>query len=256
MLCCGLLGSAAVQDQDMLLELGAARVLTLLLDSSSWACCASGTAQISRFITSLYCERPGLGHETHAKRLSEYCAGRDEAQKAALELQACFGSMPALACAVKRLMARRQVSTGSRSSRAATSATEDGNGDVQQSTVSKQRDMAVKLAMQALLSTLWSSAASSAPAADRGARQPDQTSLPGWQRAAAGHFAEIIMTLPQLLSGMPSHIRTQLTSLKALEVIIPALDAIAEQQSPAEQKHAGQRDTASCTQCRASCQRC
>ena len=42
MLCCGLLGSAAAPDHDMLLELAAARVLTLLLDPSSWACCASG----------------------------------------------------------------------------------------------------------------------------------------------------------------------------------------------------------------------
>jgi len=42
MLCCGLLGSAAVSDQDVLLELAAARVLTLLLDPASWASFSAG----------------------------------------------------------------------------------------------------------------------------------------------------------------------------------------------------------------------
>ena len=42
LLCCSLLGSAAAPEQDVLLELAAARVLTLLLNPSSWACCASG----------------------------------------------------------------------------------------------------------------------------------------------------------------------------------------------------------------------
>ena len=43
MLCCGLLGSATALGQDMLLQLAAARVLTLLLDPTSWGCHASGT---------------------------------------------------------------------------------------------------------------------------------------------------------------------------------------------------------------------
>ena len=42
LLCCGLLGSAAAPNHDVLLELAAARVLTLLLDPASWACSASG----------------------------------------------------------------------------------------------------------------------------------------------------------------------------------------------------------------------
>lgn len=52
LLCCSLLGADA-PDQDVLLELAAARVLTLLLDPSSWACCASGTAQIRSSYCSL-----------------------------------------------------------------------------------------------------------------------------------------------------------------------------------------------------------
>lgn len=157
---------------------------------------------------------------------------------------------------MKRLIARRHISTGNQLPNSAASTAEHSSGDVQQDAISKQKDMAVKLAMQALLSTLKPCAASSAPAAEGGAQRPNHASLPGWQGVAADHFAKFILSSPRLLSGMPSQVRTQLTSLKALEAIMPALDAIAEQQSPAEQKHAGQRDPTSRTQCRISCQRC
>ena len=43
LLCCGLLGAVS-PIRDVLLELAAARVLTLLLDPLSWACCASGSS--------------------------------------------------------------------------------------------------------------------------------------------------------------------------------------------------------------------
>lgn len=42
MLCCGVLGCTAATDQDLLLEQAAARLLTLLLDPSSWACFPPG----------------------------------------------------------------------------------------------------------------------------------------------------------------------------------------------------------------------
>ena len=257
LLCCGLLGSAALPDQDMLLELAAARVLTLLLDPSSWAYCASGTLRTSLpSPVKRRCKEMAYSMSAHEPNGRCGCAGTEKAQEAASELRAYLGSMPALARAVKRLIAREHDSSRTQASDSDASAAAKSSGDVQQSMVSKQRDMAVKLAMQALLSTLWPCAASSAIAADGGAQRPDQASEPGWQSAAAGHFAKITISSPQRLSGMPSQVRAQLTSLKALEAIIPALDAVAEQQSPAEQERPGQRDTALRTECRASCQRC
>ena len=163
--------------------------------------------------------------------------------------------MPALASAVKRLIVRRQASTGSQASESAASAARKSGGDIQQDTTSKQTDLAVRLAMQALLSTLWPCSASSAPAAAGGARRPDQASLPGWQGAAAGHFVQTIMSSPQL-SGMPSQVRTQLTLLKAFEAIMPALNAVTKKAAPSEQRHPGQGDTAMRTRCTSSCQRC
>ena len=122
--------------------------------------------------------------------------------------------------------------------------------------ISKQQDMALKLAMQALLGTLWPCSASQSAVTDVHARQPDQATSPGWQGAAAGHFVKIVMSLPQLLSGMPSQVRTQLTSLRAFEAIMSALNAAAEQHSHAGQTHHGQSNSASHTLCSAFCDRC
>lgn len=155
-----------------------------------------------------------------------------------------------------RLITREQDSTRSQASHSVAPATENSSTGVQHNLISKQQDMAIKLAVQALLSTLWPCATSSVPAADGVTRRPDQSTLPGRQGAAAVQFAKIVMSLPQLLSGMPSQVRTQLTSLRALEAIMPALDAITEEDPGAEQKHPGRRDTALSPQCRVSCQRC
>ena len=163
--------------------------------------------------------------------------------------------MRALACAVKRLIARKQASIGIQASSSAPSVSRESSSAIQQDTFLKQTDLAVKLAMQALLSTLWPCSASTALAAAGGAQRPDQATLPGWQGATAGNFTKVIMSLPRLLSGMPSQVRTQLTSLKALEAILPALDAVTKQHSPAEQQQPNQRATSLRTHCTASCPR-
>ena len=189
-------------------------------------------------------------------QLPGYRAGTDRTEDAATELRNYLGSIPALASAVKRLIARKQDSTESQTSQSAATARGHSSTGVQQNLTSKQQDMAIKLAMQALLSTLWSSVASSAPAADSVVRQPDQSTPPVWKGSAANYIAKIIMSMPQLLSSMSSQVRTQLTSLRALEAIMLALDVITEEHSGAEQRHSGQWGTALGTQCRASCQRC
>ena len=157
---------------------------------------------------------------------------------------------------MRRLTASRQSDTGSKAVNSAASATGKSNKAAQNDMLAKQQDMAAKLAMQALLRTLHPCPASSACSASSAiAQQPDLAIVPGWHSTASGHFATIFMSLPQLLSGMPSQVRTQLTSLRSFEAIMPALTAVAEQDSGLEQTYT-HRHPASRTQCRASCRRC
>jgi len=157
---------------------------------------------------------------------------------------------------VRRLTVSRQPDTGSKAVNSAGPATGNSNNAAQSDVLAKQQDMAAKLAMQALLRTLHPCPASSACSASSAiAQQPDLAIVPGWHSTASGHFATIFMSLPQLLSGVPSQVRIQLTSLKSFEAIMPALTAVAEPGSSPEQTYT-HRHPASRTQCRASCRRC
>jgi len=157
---------------------------------------------------------------------------------------------------VRRLTASRQLDTGSKAVNSAGPATGNSDKAAQNVVLAKQQDMAAKLAMQALLRTLHPCPVSSVCGASSAiAQRPDQAIVPGWHSTASGHFATIFMSLPHLLSGVPSQVRIQLTSLKSFEAIMPALTAVAEQDSSPEQTFTHKRP-ASRTQCRASCRRC
>ena len=182
----------------------------------------------------------------HAPIRGGCCAGSRETCEVADELRAYLGSSPASARAVRRLMVSRHASA-----KAAESAHSTAGDDV----AAKQLDLTAKLAMQALLSTLQPcSPVSDASSPVTAGQRPDWTALPEWQSRAAGNFASILMSTPQLISSMPSQVRTQLTSLKAFSAYMLAVELVAGQPSHSASA-TGHSQPHPPSECRACCQR-
>ena len=138
---------------------------------------------------------------------------------------------------------------------ASAKASESAHSTAGEEAAARQLDLTAKLAMQALLSTLQPcSPAGNATSAATPGQRPDWAALPGWQSRAAGNFASILMSTPQLISSMPSQVRTQLTSLKAFGAYMPAIALVAEQplhSAPAT----GYSQLGASSKCRGCCRR-
>lgn len=180
------------------------------------------------------------------------CAGASGACEAAQELRAYLGTLPALAQAMRRLVASRQCSTGSQAGKPL-GPTDSSQKTAAEPALARQHEFTEKLAMQALLSTLQPPDASMASGEASATRRPDQATLPVCQATASANFAQILMSAPQLLSGMPSQVRTQLTSLKAFETYTPALELVARQEP--QSSPIGQSQLPASAKCQASCRR-
>ena len=188
-----------------------------------------------------------------AERFACY-AGASEAREAAHKLQAYLGSLPALASAVRRLLGSGQPALGTSADKAAGASAQNGIDRGSEDVAAARRSLTAKLAMQALLGMLRPPQASSACGGESGPERPDQAFLPGWQHIAALNFAKTLLSAPALLSGMPSQVRTQLTSLKAFKIVVPAVEMVASQQ-PSSKPVQGIDCLPPSTPCRASCQR-
>ena len=162
------------------------------------------------------------------------------------ELRAYLGSSPAPARAVRRLMMSRHASA---------KVSESLQSTAEREAAAKQLDLTAKLAMQALLSTLQPcSPTVDATNATTSGQRPDWAALPGWQSRAASNFASILMSTPQLVSSMPSQVRTQLTSLKAFDAYMPAIELVAEQPLHSASATSHSQPGAS-SKCRGCCRR-
>ncbi|CAL8465528.1 g5064 [Coccomyxa elongata] len=209
LLCAGVLGAGDAGRRDALLELAAARLLALLLDSSSWAC---------------------------------YPKGDTRAANAALELRAYVSSTPALATAVRRLIMRRHTDHVG-----INGALKEKLGPAEDKQLAAAVQMATAALLRTLPQG-QDSAAAGKPEAARSRKLPEASTsaaapharpeLPG-APAAALNIAAYLLTTPRLLDGMPAVVRVQLTSLMALPAIMSALGELSSTPGKPESGGAG-----------------